>query len=311
MIGSHYDTVRFSPGANDNLSAVAVSLEVARVLMSLEEPPTIIIAAFTLEEGHPGLLKHRTEMLQKHGIKDANDRFVTIDWMKAHTSVVNKARMHYRSGEVSRNLYEYVVNNEELTSNEKKIAEIFCEVYKGFDEDKEDKALGLVGSSYYVDEAVKNKVALDHVIVYDCLGWMKQGHSTQRKLPITKEMAPFIQNHKIDEDKNAGNFIGIFGDINSAKYLHTFTEHCRGEAIDIPHMGMHIPVNYKQIKTMMPDVLRSDHAPFWKHDIPGIFISDFANFRSDLYHTAGDISHAIDYDMLRRITIATLNYIIN
>ena len=48
LIGSHYDTVPFSPGANDNLSAVAISLELARLLSQENSKPNICFAFFTL-----------------------------------------------------------------------------------------------------------------------------------------------------------------------------------------------------------------------------------------------------------------------
>ena len=81
VIGSHYDTVRDCPGANDNLSAVAVSLEVARVLNKLDNPPTVIIAAFTLEEKHPGLNKALELELFNNKIHDEKHRFTSANML--------------------------------------------------------------------------------------------------------------------------------------------------------------------------------------------------------------------------------------
>lgn len=55
LIGAHLDTVRGSPGGNDNASGVAVLLEVARILA--EEggpPPGFALVAFGAEEFQPG-----------------------------------------------------------------------------------------------------------------------------------------------------------------------------------------------------------------------------------------------------------------
>ena len=68
VLGSHYDTVRDCPGANDNFSSIAVSLEVARVLSKMDNPPTVIIAVFTLEEAHPGFNKILEQKLFENGI---------------------------------------------------------------------------------------------------------------------------------------------------------------------------------------------------------------------------------------------------
>src|SRR4051812_29627142 len=52
VIGAHYDTVRVSPGANDNASAIAALIEIARLLKALDPPPsrTIRFVAFYNEE---------------------------------------------------------------------------------------------------------------------------------------------------------------------------------------------------------------------------------------------------------------------
>ncbi len=50
VLGAHYDSVRESPGADDNASAVAVLIEVARLLKKHQPTRTIRFVAFTCEE---------------------------------------------------------------------------------------------------------------------------------------------------------------------------------------------------------------------------------------------------------------------
>ena len=50
LIGAHYDTVPGTPGADDNASAVAVLLELAKRLAGRPPPVPLRLAAFTLEE---------------------------------------------------------------------------------------------------------------------------------------------------------------------------------------------------------------------------------------------------------------------
>jgi Peptidase family M28 len=57
LVAAHYDTVAFSPGADDNATGVAVVLEVARLLGSLSTPRTLQLAFFDKEEA--GLLGSR------------------------------------------------------------------------------------------------------------------------------------------------------------------------------------------------------------------------------------------------------------
>jgi hypothetical protein len=50
LIGAHYDTVRDSPGADDNGSGVGALLEIARVLAPYEFEQNIMLVAFDMEE---------------------------------------------------------------------------------------------------------------------------------------------------------------------------------------------------------------------------------------------------------------------
>lgn len=50
LLGAHYDTVFSTPGADDNASAVAVLLEVSRLLRELDSKRTIRYVAFACEE---------------------------------------------------------------------------------------------------------------------------------------------------------------------------------------------------------------------------------------------------------------------
>jgi len=65
ILGAHYDTVPGSPGADDNASAVAVLLEIARNIQSVSLEGTVRLIAFTLEEyGYIGSA-HYVESLKK------------------------------------------------------------------------------------------------------------------------------------------------------------------------------------------------------------------------------------------------------
>ena len=80
LIGAHYDTVRGSPGADDNASGVAGLLELSRVFAELEPERTVRFVAFTNEEPpfcfteHMGSVVHamaaraRGERIATHGL---------------------------------------------------------------------------------------------------------------------------------------------------------------------------------------------------------------------------------------------------
>jgi hypothetical protein len=50
IVGAHHDTIRDSPGADDNTASVCALLELARVLAPYKFRDTIILAAFDMEE---------------------------------------------------------------------------------------------------------------------------------------------------------------------------------------------------------------------------------------------------------------------
>jgi Zn-dependent M28 family amino/carboxypeptidase len=67
LLGAHYDSVRGSPGANDNASGVAALLELSRQFSSVEPDCSIRFVAFTNEEppffrsGRPGSMLYARE----------------------------------------------------------------------------------------------------------------------------------------------------------------------------------------------------------------------------------------------------------
>lgn len=71
IVGAHYDTVPGSPGADDNASAVAVLLEVARHLQGVSLRNTVKLVAFALEEyGYVGST-HYARRAKREGEKIA------------------------------------------------------------------------------------------------------------------------------------------------------------------------------------------------------------------------------------------------
>jgi len=69
ILGAHYDTVPGSPGADDNASAIAVLLEVARTVEAVSLGFTLKMAAFALEEYDYAGSLHYAERAKKEGEK--------------------------------------------------------------------------------------------------------------------------------------------------------------------------------------------------------------------------------------------------
>ncbi len=314
VLGSHYDTVRDCPGANDNLSAVAVSLEIARVLSQMDNPPTVIIAAFTLEEKHPGLNKAIEDKLFNCGIHDELHRFTTAQMLKFSQKIkgliFKEVRQLKKYNQVYREIFEELENS--LQDDEIKYLKIMIEVFDNFESEYTNGRLTYsIGSQEFVKKIREENIQVSNIINYDSLGWISNQANTQKKLPLGGEIIPFVKLHKTEMNKTIGNFIGVMCDKNSQNIFDEFLKHCRCSEIDIPYFGLPIPLDYNDIKRHMMDTLRSDHAPFWQAGIPGIFITDTANFRSNYYHTGADTSNRLDYESLKKIASASLKTILS
>lgn len=74
LVGAHYDTVPGTPGADDNASAVAVMLELARRLRQEQLKVPVLFAAFTLEEPPAYLTGHQGSRMFVHSCQTSGDR---------------------------------------------------------------------------------------------------------------------------------------------------------------------------------------------------------------------------------------------
>jgi len=70
--------------------------------------------------------------------------------------------------------------------------------------------------------------------------------------------------------------------------------------------GANLPFGYDVINEKMFDLLRADHTPFWKENIPAILISDSANFRTPYYHTPADTIDKLDFNCIAKVCKASI-----
>ncbi|MEN8192176.1 MAG: M28 family peptidase [Bacteroidota bacterium] len=311
LLGSHYDTVQNCPGANDNLSGVAISMEVARVLAQMENPPSVIIVAFTLEEGHPWIAKQVRNECVKHGLFDSKFRFTSAKMQEFNKTFLRLYRKYFQQGKKGVAVIEAVKKELEckLSEDETLYLDILIKATKSV-ADKSSFSIPhyVVGSNHYVKKILQDKTKIKGAIVFDTVGWIKSERHTQKTLPFPQEMTRLF---KIDLENEVGNFVGIFGDNNSTVLLNQYLKNCKDETVDMPYFGVNVPFDYPQIAEKIPDLLRSDNAPFWEAGIPALFLMDTANFRSELYHTPADTSAAMDFETLQKLAQAAVKTILD
>lgn len=306
LIGSHYDTVEKAPGANDNLSAVAVSLEMARILSKIDNPPAVKFVFFSVEEGHPGYKKALNEAMDKSGLLDEKRRHKNLDMME-FSKKVSKAYKARPSHEPPWSIYDDFLKTWELNDDEKLYLTIRKEQTQLFSEAfPAGKSSYTIGSFEYCK---KYKGEIKEAIVLDCLGWFRHDDNTQKPLPINDTMKSFLSWNGIEAETSKGNYLAVMGDIHSHELLSKVESSLKKEAHNMPHLAFQLPLDYAGIKSHFPDGLRSDHGPFWKEHIPSLFITDMANFRSELYHTPADTYEHVDYGKLATLTDGLVSYV--
>jgi len=205
LVSAHYDTVKGSPGADDNGSAIAATLEVARLLGSRSTQRPLWLAFFDREE------------------------------------------------------------------------------------------TGLLGSLNFTSRP-ENLVNLAGVVNLEMMGYACYTSGCQKYpegLPV-----------KLLGDR--GDFLGAIGDQEHLPLLNAFQMSASTSPTQpkLPAI-ITVPIPLKGLLT--PDVLRSDHAPFWARNIGAVMVGDTANFRNPHYHQPSDTPETLDRAFLAGATQRVVN----
>jgi hypothetical protein len=97
---------------------------------------------------------------------------------------------------------------------------------------------------------------------------------------------------------DVGDFVGIVANHRSltlANQVLRAAERCPGGAKLVAlktYFGAH---------RLVPDLRRSDHAPFWAAGIPALMWTDTAEFRNPNYHAPTDTPDTLDYAFMARV----------
>lgn len=145
--------------------------------------------------------------------------------------------------------------------------------------------IGLLGSLAFSGNAARLK-DLQGVIVLDMVGYACHTSGCQR-YPQGLTPKPVLDAAGVNSS-DKGEFIAVVGDAEHPLLLGAFAE---SGTTNLPPI-MTLPVPLKGVLT--PDVLRSDHAPFWYKGVGAVLVTDTANLRSPHYHKSSDTLATID-----------------
>jgi hypothetical protein len=306
LIVSHYDTGRHAPGANDNGSAIAVMLEAARVFSMLDSSEAVRFISFNLEELNP----FRTEKLDKsaleHGICDENGRYTSWrisrnmeQFLKLHSVLTPESKTYAEAA--AKAITEM---SAELSPPELKYLQDFQAFSEGITLMNWPGKTSLMGSSAWVRDALKRGQRIKGVLCLETMGYVSHKRNSQQ-FPDGLDPDMF-KIYGTEPDLTTGDFLAIIGDHNSEVLAKTFCEQCQRESVQLPYACLQEDFSYEQAAHIMRDILRSDHAPFWKENFPALLLTDSANFRYPYYHTPGDTIDKLEFDFLAKICKAVV-----
>lgn len=149
-----------------------------------------------------------------------------------------------------------------------------------FDQEEHQPAedTGLLGSVAFTKQA-DNLTDVKGAVILDMIGYACRSAGCQNypaRLPITNV-------------PDTGDFLAVLGRNTDTDLLDAFMLSAQ---TNWP-LVLTLPIPAPTLR-FFPDLLRSDHAPFWTKDIPAVFVTDTANFRNPNYHTETDTPETLD-----------------
>ncbi|MEL6865431.1 MAG: M20/M25/M40 family metallo-hydrolase, partial [Bacteroidota bacterium] len=159
---------------------------------------------------------------------------------------------------------------------------------------------GLNGSRDYVDKLPDDET-LEGFLNLEMIGYATEEPNTQT-LPIGFELLFPEATAQLEMDEFRGNFINIVGNGTHADFQMqvetAFSQYCP----DLKRIGLISPGS----GTSVPDLARSDHAPFWFAGLPAVMLTDGANFRNPFYHSPNDLANTLNYTFMWNVVKASI-----
>ena len=152
---------------------------------------------------------------------------------------------------------------------------------------------GLVGSQFYVTTGVPFWENMQGLINMDMIGYYSEEPNSQILPDGFMIYYPEMYNALVDDSWRA-NWIGSIFNSSATSLNADFTDIAATYVPDLKIHGITVPGNGEAV----PDLRRSDHAPFWDIGVPSLFLTDCGNFRNPNYHTPDDVISTVNIDFL-------------
>lgn len=146
--------------------------------------------------------------------------------------------------------------------------------------------VGLIGSRHHASLYQEVIKAGDErcvgMVSIDMIGYFTDEPGSQQ--------SPFPPIEGVFEPRSVGDFVALVGVRRDSYFIQRLEEEMEAGADGLV-------VERADFSPLpLPDLMRSDHAPFYVMGIPAVMMTDTANFRSPHYHRATDTIETIDVD---------------
>lgn len=151
---------------------------------------------------------------------------------------------------------------------------------------------GLIGSRAYAKRA---RAAGDVIVgnfVFEMIGYRSTAPSSQKTDPVLDAVFP-DQSAAVAANEHRGDFLLIIHDVAFASAAAADVEEVAAE-LGLPTVVLSV---LDGLKTTGDGLRRSDHAPFWDAEYPGVMLTDTANYRNPHYHCGGGPDVMADIDV--------------
>lgn len=158
----------------------------------------------------------------------------------------------------------------------------------------DQEEVGLLGSFAFAEKP-QNLTNLQAAIILDMVGYACHVPGCQT-YPSGIAVTPLLESAGV-KFPDRGEFLTVVGEVQNLSLLKVFQRvgqflrTSTSNSVQFPPL-VAVPIPLKGLVT--PDVLRSDHAPFWYQGIPAVLITDTANLRSPHYHQPSDTIANLD-----------------
>lgn len=147
---------------------------------------------------------------------------------------------------------------------------------------------GMLGSQDFVQWLTASSLPVKCVHVLEMVGYASDQPGSQRTPPGLPVRVP-----------DTGNFLGLLANRGSYRALDTVLAQASTYLPGFPVVGLRVTPGLEQY---FPVLLRSDHAPFWRREVPATLWTDTSEFRNPFYHAPGDQPPTLNFTFLRNVT---------